>query len=132
MDVSLKVFRFDPETDAVPHYTNYALPWTEGLTLLAAIRRIYETLDPSLGFRNYFCGRGLCSSCLMMVDGKSKHSCHVLLEPGREYLVEPLKDYPVIRDLVVDYGAKRTDPQTGKVYEIRCGASIESQPAGAK
>ncbi|MGA2988936.1 MAG: 2Fe-2S iron-sulfur cluster-binding protein [Candidatus Korobacteraceae bacterium] len=132
MDVRLKVFRFDPDTDAVPHYTNYSLPWTEGLTLLAAIRRIYETLDPGLGFRNYFCGRGLCSGCLMTVDGKTKHSCHVLLDAEREYLVEPLKDYPVIRDLVVDYGAKRTDPESGRVYDIRVGASVDCQPVAAK
>jgi len=132
MNVSLKVFRFDPDVDTVPRYTNYTLPWTEGLTLFAAIRRIYETVDPGLAFRNYFCGRGLCSSCLMTVDGKTKHACHLLLDSGREYLVEPLKDYPVIRDLVVDFGTKRTDPATGKVYDIRLGASVESRPTAAK
>ncbi|HWQ43597.1 MAG TPA: 2Fe-2S iron-sulfur cluster-binding protein [Desulfosporosinus sp.] len=104
MDIRLKVFRFDSDLDAEPYYSNYTLPWTDGLTLLMAIKRIYETIDPTLGFRNYFCGRGLCGSCLMTVDGRVKKSCHVILEADREYLVEPLKNYPVIRDLVVQFG----------------------------
>ena len=109
MEISLSIFRFNPAVDIRPSYTKYVLPWTEGLTLLMAVRKIYETLDPTLGFRNYACGRGLCGSCLMMVDGAAKKSCHVVLEPGRAYLVEPLRDHPVIRDLVVDLGIKQAD-----------------------
>jgi len=120
----LKVFRYDPDADPLPHYTMYEIPWREGLTLLAAIRHVYETQDPTLGFRNYFCGRGLCASCLMMVDGALKKSCHVVLEPGKEYLVEPAKGYPVIRDLVVDFGVKRGDPVTGKTYDIKSGVTF--------
>jgi succinate dehydrogenase/fumarate reductase-like Fe-S protein len=118
MEIRLKIFRFDPKTDSLPYYITYALPWTEGLTLLMAVKRVYETIDPTLGFRNYFCGRGLCGSCVMTVDGVVKKSCHVVLELGREYLVEPAKNYPVIRDLVVDFGAQRTAPETGNVFNI--------------
>ena len=124
MHICLKIFRFDPDVDSMPYYVSYTVPWTEGLTLLMAVRKVYETIDPELAFRNYFCGRGLCSSCIMTVDGKTKKSCHIVLEPGREYLVEPAKGYPIIRDLVVDYGVKRSDPETGKVYDIMCGAVI--------
>jgi succinate dehydrogenase/fumarate reductase-like Fe-S protein len=124
MTIDLKIFRFDPDEDAVPYYRTYTLPWTEGLTLLMAIRKVYETIDPTLAFRNYFCGRGLCSSCLMTVDGKLKKSCHVVLEAGREYLVEPAKGYPIIRDLAVDYGVKRSDPQSEKEYTVMSGTSI--------
>jgi len=124
MTIDLNIFRFDPDTDSVPYYQKYTLPWTEGLTLLMAVRKVYETMDPTLGFRNYFCGRGLCSSCIMTVDGKTKKSCHIVLEPGQEYLIEPAKGYPIIRDLVVDYGVKRSDPKTGKVYDIMSGTVI--------
>ena len=118
MNISLKIFRFDPETDSLPYYKTYTLPWTEGLTLLMAVKKIYETIDPTLGFRNYYCGRGLCGSCVMTVDGTVKKSCHVVLEGGREYLVEPAKNYPVIRDLVVDFGAQRQAPETGNHFTI--------------
>lgn len=122
MEVRLKVFRFNPQVDTVPYYSNYTLPWSEGMTLLAAIRQIYAEVDPTIGFRNYFCGRGLCGSCLMTVDGKVRKSCHVVLEAGREYLVEPPKNHPVIRDLVVDFGINRFDPVTGQNWKIFKGA----------
>jgi len=79
-----------------------------------------------LGFRNYFCGRGLCAGCRLTVDGTVKKACHTLLEPGREYIVEPLKDYPVIRDLVVDFGLTRLDPKDGRAYHIREGVNLTS------
>lgn len=126
MEIRLKIFRFNPETDAVPYYTTYSLAWTEGLTMLAAIRMIYATIDPSLAFRNYFCGRGLCAGCRVTIDGTVKRSCHVILEAGREYVVEPLKNYPVIRDLVVDFGAIRIDPESGKEIQLREGVTFVS------
>ena len=61
METRLRIFRFNPEVDTIPYYRTYAFPWTDGLTLLAALRMIYATQDPTLGFRNYFCGRGLCN-----------------------------------------------------------------------
>lgn len=121
METRLKIFRFNPEVDTIPYYRTYAFPWTEGLTLLAALRMIYATLDPTLGFRNYFCGRGLCNGCRMNVDGTVKKACHVILESGREYVVEPLRNYPVIRDLVIDFGIQRFDPESGKEFQVREG-----------
>ncbi len=124
MEIRLKIFRFDPDIQTVPYYQTYNLPWAEGLTLLAAIREVYRTQDSTLGFRNYFCGRGLCAGCQVTVDGGVKRACHVILEAGREYLVEPVKNHPVIRDLVVDFGAHRSDPETGRVFHIREGVTF--------
>ena len=124
METRLRIFRFNPDTDAVPHYRVYTVPWIEGLTLLAAIRQIYATIDRTLGFRNYFCGRGLCGGCRVTVDGTAKRACHVVLVSDQEYLVEPLKNYPVIRDLVVDFGIKRTDPESGKEFDLKQGVTL--------
>lgn len=95
-----------------------------GAGMRAAIRMIYATFDPSLGFRNYFCGRGLCAGCRVTVDGAVKRACHVIWEAARDYIVEPLKNYPVIRDLVVDFGVTRIDPETGREFHLREGVSL--------
>jgi succinate dehydrogenase/fumarate reductase-like Fe-S protein len=121
MTTQLTILRFDPSQDTTPRYETYPVAWTEGLTLLAAVRGIYRHTDPTLAFRNYFCGRGLCGGCRMTVDGVARKSCHVVLEPGREYLVEPLRGFPLVRDLVVDLGVRRVDPATGKEYSVRKG-----------
>ena len=89
--------------------------------MLAAIRMIYATIDPSLAFRNYFCGRGLCAGCRVTVNGMVKRACHMILEAGSEYVVEPLKNYPVIRDLVVDFGVNRIDPESGREFQLKEG-----------
>ena len=124
MQVHLKVFRFNPGVDTAPYYSAYALPWTEGLTLLAAIRKIYLTADPTLAFRNYYCGRGLCSGCRVTVNGVVKKACHVVLEPQAEYKVEPLKGHPIIRDLVVDFGIRRLPADGERHIQIRQGTII--------
>lgn len=124
METRLKIFRFNPEIDIIPYYSSYTLPWAEGFTMLAAIRMIYAAIDPSLGFRNYFCGRGLCAGCRVTIDGTAKRACHFILEAGREYVVEPLKNYPVIRDLVVDFGVTRTEPESGREFHLREGVVL--------
>jgi len=124
MEVFLKVFRFNPTADAIPYFKRYALPWSEGLTLLAAIRQIYASMDQTLGFRNYYCGRGLCAGCRVTVDGSVKKACHVILEQEQEYLVEPLKGFPVIRDLVVDFGIKRNDCDSSRQFDLKQGSSL--------
>ena len=124
METRLKIFRFNPDLDAVPYYRTYTLPWTEGFTMLAAIRMIYATIDPSLAFRNYFCGRGLCAGCRVTVNGMVKRACHMILEAGSEYVVEPLKNYPVIRDLVVDFGVNRIDPESGREFQLKEGVML--------
>ncbi|MGA2962159.1 MAG: 2Fe-2S iron-sulfur cluster-binding protein [Candidatus Korobacteraceae bacterium] len=123
MDVQLKIFRFNPAIDTIPYYTSYTLPWTEGLTLLAAIRNIYTETDRTLAFRNYYCGRGLCGGCRVTVNGTVKKACHVVLEP-RSYTVDPMKGYPVIRDLVVDFGIRRVPASGVGQIEVRQGAII--------
>jgi len=124
LETRLKIFRFNPDIDALPYYTTYTLPWIEGLTMLSAIRTIYATVDPGLAFRNYFCGRGLCAGCRVTVNGIVKRACHVILEAGSEYVVEPLKNYPVIRDLVVDFGVNRIDPESGREFQLREGVIL--------
>jgi succinate dehydrogenase/fumarate reductase-like Fe-S protein len=47
----------------------------------------------------------------MMVDGKGIRTCSRVLRPGENILVEPMRGYPVIKDLAVDFGMKVTTPE---------------------
>ena len=102
--VSLKIFRYDPEADQAPTYINYQVPWREGLLLLTALKYVRDHLDETLAFRDFCCGCSWCLSCLMMVDGKGGRTCSRTVHPGENILLEPMKGFPVIKDLAVDFG----------------------------
>jgi succinate dehydrogenase/fumarate reductase-like Fe-S protein len=108
--VLLKIFRYDPGTDRAPTYKTYRVPWQEGLLLLGAIKYVRHHLDETLAFRDYCCGCSWCMSCMMMVDGKGMRTCSRPLKPGETLLVEPMRGFPVIKDLVVDFGVTLTTP----------------------
>jgi succinate dehydrogenase/fumarate reductase-like Fe-S protein len=109
--VFLKVFRFDPDTDFVPRYVSYQVPWKEGLLLLSALKHVRENLDETLAFRDYCCGCSWCASCVMMVDGKGTQACSRPLKPGESLLIEPMWGFPIIKDLAVDFGVNITTPE---------------------
>lgn len=108
--VTLKIFRYDPTIDQAPAYKTYEVPWKEGMLLLPAVKYIRDNIDETLAFRDYCCGCSWCMSCLMMVDGKGMRTCSRVLQPGESILLEPMKGYPVIRDLAVDFGINITTP----------------------
>ena len=80
---------------------SYIVPWTEGLTLLNALRKISSEQDDTLAFRDSHCGRGVCTVCLMKLDGVPCKACCTPLDNGRTYTVQPANDN-VIRDLVTE------------------------------
>lgn len=109
--IQLKIFRYDPAVDHAPKYMTYEVPWSEGLLLLQAIKYVRDNLDETLAFRDYCCGCGWCASCIMMVDGSGRRTCSRPLKEGESLLVEPMRGFPVIKDLVVDFGVTITTPE---------------------
>jgi succinate dehydrogenase/fumarate reductase-like Fe-S protein len=102
--VYLKVFRYDPGADNAPRYEDFEVPWKEGLLLLPGLRYVRDNLDETLAFRDYCCGCSWCMSCVMTVNGRGRRTCSRLVTPGEHILVEPMRGFPVIRDLAVDFG----------------------------
>lgn len=105
----LKVLRFDPFSDLKPYYKLYEINSQGPLSLLMALEHIYESLDDTLAFRRYCCGTSRCNSCLMQVNGKKIRACSMLVEGGKVLVVEPLKGYRVIKDLVVEFGDEKEE-----------------------
>ena len=98
----VEVFRFDPSSDERPRYETYEVPYRDGLTVMAAMRYIYERLDPTLAFRDYQCGTAVCTSCTLKINGKVMKSCIKKVMPNETIRVEPRRESQVIRDLVTE------------------------------
>jgi fumarate reductase iron-sulfur subunit len=73
-------------------------------TVLDVVTYIQRSLDPTLAYR-YACRVGMCGSCAMTVNGAPRWTCrtHVDRVVRNEALeIRPLRNLPVIRDLVTD------------------------------
>lgn len=71
----------------------------ENTTLLAVLEKIKTTQDATLTFSSG-CRSSVCGSCAMKVNSKEVLACGYKVQDGD--VVEPLRNVPVIRDLVVD------------------------------
>jgi len=98
--LTVKVFRYNPEVDEKPYYATYEVPWREGMTLLEVLRYIYENYEP-IAFR-FHCRSGVCGACGVMLNGQPVLACRTYVDKPGEVVIEPLKNFNVIRDLVVD------------------------------
>ncbi|HYG55944.1 MAG TPA: succinate dehydrogenase/fumarate reductase iron-sulfur subunit [Burkholderiales bacterium] len=82
----------------------FEVPRQPSQTVLDVVTYIQRQLDPTLAYR-YACRVGMCGSCAMTVNGAARWTCrtHVDKVVRNETLeIAPLKNLPVIRDLVVD------------------------------
>ncbi len=103
--VPLDVYRFDPARDREPRYQRFTLRLASHVPVLTALLRARTELDPSLALR-YSCRSAICGSCAMQINSKSRLACNTPVgrEVGRHgrIVVEPMRNLPVLRDLVVD------------------------------
>ena len=101
--ISLEVLRYRPEEEAEPVYQSYEVPFRKDWVILDAINYIKDNIDGTLSYR-WSCRMGVCGSCGMMVNGTPVLTCATFLEkylPG-PIRVEPLDNFPVVRDLVIE------------------------------
>ncbi|TXI64848.1 MULTISPECIES: succinate dehydrogenase/fumarate reductase iron-sulfur subunit [Mycolicibacterium] len=101
--IVMEVARYRPETDSEPVFQSYDVPLTREWAVLDGLNYIKDRLDGTLSFR-WSCRMGICGSCGMTVNGDPKLACATFLVdylPG-PVRVEPMRNFPVIRDLVVD------------------------------
>ncbi len=103
--IMLQVARYRPEQQSEITFDEFEVPCPKEWVVLDGLNHIKDRLDGTLSYR-WSCRMGICGSCGMMVNGEPKLTCATFLAdyaPG-PILVEPLRNFPVIRDLIVDMG----------------------------
>jgi fumarate reductase iron-sulfur subunit len=80
----------------------FEVPREPSQTVLDVVTYIQRRLDPTLAYR-YACRVGMCGSCAMTVNGVARWTCRTHVDRVGENLeIAPLRNLPVIRDLVTD------------------------------
>ncbi len=103
--ITLQVSRYRPEQESDATVDEYEVPYSRDWVVLDALNHVKDGVDGTLSYR-WSCRMGICGSCGMTVNGEPKLTCATFLAdyaPG-PVRVEPLRNFPVIRDLVVDLG----------------------------
>jgi succinate dehydrogenase iron-sulfur subunit len=100
--VHVKVFR--GEGGGPSHFDEFDVPVEEGMVVLDALHWIQGNEAPDLAVR-WNCKAAKCGSCSAEVNGRPRLTCKTRLsdfEPGEDITVEPMRTFPLIRDLVTD------------------------------
>ena len=127
--ITLKISRFNPSVGASPKFSEYKIPVQKWTTVLDAILHVKQNLDHSVGVR-YSCRQASCGSCGMRINGYPRLACYTKIsELNSDVItVEPMFNFPVIRDLVVDFKQMFATHKRMKPYII----SDESELAPGK
>lgn len=96
---AIKIFRFDPTKDKTPRYEDFEIPYYDGMTVMGALNYMNLELGGDIAFR-WVCSYARCGQCGLMVNGEPSAACLTPVE--KEMTIEPLANFPIIRDLVVD------------------------------
>lgn len=104
---TIKVYRFDADAAKDAHYDTWDLEVKPGQTVLDLLHEIHYFQDPTLSFRRS-CRSAICGSCAMNMNGRTGLSCNTqakpLIDRDGSLVVEPMKNMPVLKDLVADMG----------------------------
>ena len=95
------IWRGDAESG---DFKSYEVEVDSGMVVLDVIHRIQARQAEDLAVR-WNCKAGKCGSCSVEINGKPRLSCMTRMnsfEAEQSITVQPLKTFPIIRDLVTD------------------------------
>jgi succinate dehydrogenase/fumarate reductase iron-sulfur protein len=77
----------------------FEVPYRKWMRVLDVLNYVSEHHASDLAYR-WFCGSKMCGSCAVRMNGREVLACWEAAEPSMT--IEPLRNLPVVRDLVVD------------------------------
>jgi succinate dehydrogenase / fumarate reductase iron-sulfur subunit len=128
-ELTLRLFRFDPDTEPEPAYRDYVVSYDEHTTILDLLERVNER-DPFAFHRE--CRMFKCGICAVNVNGRPSLACkeRVYQRGERDLLViEPLDSYPLIKDLMVDFSADLPRRGTLRAFPEAAAAGVVAAQA---
>ena len=102
MEITLKVFRYNPEKDKRGHYEVYKVEGAKNDRVLDLLEYIKGNYDGTLSFRRS-CAHGVCGSDAIRINGRNMLACKTLVrDVGEKITVEPVLGLKIVKDLIVD------------------------------
>jgi succinate dehydrogenase / fumarate reductase iron-sulfur subunit len=98
---TFQIWQGDPSGGA---FRDYSVEIDAGMVVLDAVLRIQSEHAPDLAVR-WNCKAGKCGSCSAEINGSPRLMCMTRMNQvpsGRPVRLEPMKAFPIVRDLVTD------------------------------
>lgn len=117
--VTLRISRFNPSKDTAKKFMDFQVSYQRWTTVLDVILDVKKHLDQSVAVR-YSCRQATCGSCGMMINGKPRLACFTKITElnSNVVTVEPMNNFPIIRDLAVSFDRLFKSHQKIKPYLI--------------
>ena len=102
--ITLRIARINPSEQTETKFEEFKIPVQKWTTVLEAILFVKQNLDHSVAVR-YSCRQASCGSCGMKINGKPRLACYTKVSEldTSVITVEPMHNFPIIRDLAVDF-----------------------------
>jgi succinate dehydrogenase / fumarate reductase, iron-sulfur subunit len=127
--ITLRIEKFNPKRDHDKKWIDFQIPYRKWTTVLDAILEVKKHLDHSIAVR-YSCRQATCGSCGMIINGRPRLACFTKIsELNSDVItVEPMKNFPIIRDLVVSFDRLFKTHNSIKPFVIREDSEITEKP----
>ena len=102
--ITLRIARSNPSEGTLTKFDEFKIPVQKWTTVLEAILYVKQNFDHSVAVR-YSCRQASCGSCGMKINGKPSLACYTKISEldSNVITVEPMNNFPIIRDLTVDF-----------------------------
>ncbi len=101
--IKATIRRFDPDKDKEPYFKDYEVETDRTVTVHELLTKIHRDYDGTLAYRTFKCYKGMCTTCIVKLNGKTVRSCATRVEPNSEITIEPAAGGKLVRDLIVDF-----------------------------
>jgi succinate dehydrogenase / fumarate reductase, iron-sulfur subunit len=117
--ISLVISR--QKTASKRHFDTFQLEVNPDEYVLDAVERVWAFHDRSLAFR-HACHHSTCGACAMLVNGVEKLTCITSIRSvthnGGKLKIEPLHNFPVVSDLVVDMSSFYSNLELARFNQV--------------
>lgn len=126
--VTLRVARYNPKEDSGKKFQEFKIPFQRWTTVLEAILQAKGHIDHSIAVR-YSCRQATCGSCGMKINGRPRLACFTKISELNSDVVtvEPMDNFPIIRDLAVSFERMFSNHKKVKPYVIREDVEVSKE-----
>ncbi|WP_420852764.1 succinate dehydrogenase iron-sulfur subunit [Sporolactobacillus pectinivorans] len=95
--------------DSTPYKETFAVPYRPNMNVISALMAIRRNPVNARGEKTsppqweMSCLEEVCGACSMVINGRPRQACTALIDKLEQPVrLEPMKTFPIVRDLVVD------------------------------